>query len=267
MKTILILMNCHGEEIHNYLNNIPEIFENFKIKFISTYSNLNNSSILSEISNCNILITNNVKNYELLNFSNIIKYVKPICIVIKIEWIRFNGFWPLTFTSHILFNYDESTISSNNYEDYLNYQIDKNLIINNFNESLKKLKILDNDSDIKFYDFFLENYKYQQLFRDHNHLSHFFFKHVMKQIIVKIDKNINLECIDKINFPYTYGHKFRYKQILNIVKQTLEIKFDDDKLDFFNKTTTNEKFFYFLKEAHKYNTIEEIEKIYNEKIN
>jgi hypothetical protein len=36
-ETIVIVMNCHGEEIITYLNKIPEITVNFDIVYITTY--------------------------------------------------------------------------------------------------------------------------------------------------------------------------------------------------------------------------------------
>jgi hypothetical protein len=139
-KNIILLMNCHGDEIMEYLNRIPEIYLTYNIKLITTYQNLNNENILEEIKICDILITNNIKNYKLLNFDNIIKYTKPECNIIKIEWIRFNGFWLYEYDkNHVLFNYDESINNTNTFYEFINYNIESNIILDNFNKSLEKL--------------------------------------------------------------------------------------------------------------------------------
>lgn len=126
MGKIIILMNCLGEEIQNYLENIPEVKNKYSIQNISTYTNLNNYGIASEITNCDVLITNNIKNYPALSFNNLKQWVKPGCKIIKIEFIRFKGFFPLDLipTNNNVFVLDNSFIQSKKFENYINYPID-----------------------------------------------------------------------------------------------------------------------------------------------
>ena len=78
-KILLIFMNCLGEELINYFNSIPEIYNNYIIKMISTYDNLNND-LNTEIENSDILITNNIKNYPNYTYDNLSKIVKKTAI-------------------------------------------------------------------------------------------------------------------------------------------------------------------------------------------
>lgn len=88
-------MNCHGEEIISYLNKIPEIYMHYDIIYISTHLNFNNPNVLLPLTTCDVLVTHNVKNFDPIFFTTICKMIKPSCKVIKMEFIRFHGFWSL----------------------------------------------------------------------------------------------------------------------------------------------------------------------------
>jgi len=250
IKNITILMNCFGEEIYNYFNNIPEIKNNYNIKLLYTLDHINNYNIIKEIENSDYLIINNVKNYENLKPLYLKSKVKKCCKVIVIEFIRFNGFYPLKShysTVNNLDIYDDSYKNSNTYEEFINYKIDDSIIINNFDESLKKLKILDEESDIKFYDFFILNYKNKCLFRDGKHLSHIFIKHIIINLLLKMEIDIDIDYINNLNLKYQYGSKFRYKIVLNCVKKCLGLVFEDNNIDFYNNYIKKDFFYKTIK--------------------
>ena len=259
-------MNCLGEMLCEYFKKIPVIYNNFNIKMISTYLDLNDKSIICQIKDADYLITNNVKQYEIFTPSNLKLYVKEECKIIVIEFLRFNGFYPLqhiTSPKNNLTIYDESYKKSNSFEEFINYKVDENVIIKNFNESLKKLKILDEQSDIKFYDFFIENYKKIPLFRDSNHPSDIYVRHIMINLLKKMEIDVDVDYINNIKIPYTSGFKFRYRPILNCVKYVLELNYDDDDdINMYNKNISKRDFYNIINKSLTLTDIE-IEKEFN----
>lgn len=266
MKQLLILMNCLGSEIKEYLSHIPEIRNNYNITLIITYTNLNNPAILDSIAKCDILLTNNIKSYEHLTYESLKKLINPTCTICKIEFIRFDGFYPTLpyiFHTNFLAVYDDST-KSTSYTSYRNYTIDDAIIINNFNSSLIKFRELDNASDIKFYDFFIENYKTISLFRDNNHMSSFFIKYIIKQILqfLNIKTNVN---VDDLHINYGYGHKFRVKPVLDCVKRKLELLFDTETINIYNINIPIQNYYSFIQEVKDYTSIDQCEHLFMSK--
>ena len=262
MGLFLILMNCHGDELRNYFEHIPEIKNNYTIKYICNYTNLENDGVFEDVEKCDILLTNNIKNYPLLTYENLKKRTKPDCKICKIEFIRFNGFCPFAYNgaTNMLAVYDESTKSSN-CDDYLKFSCDSERIVANFQKSLLELKELDNLSHIKFYDFFINNYKEKLLFRDNKHISHVMLKHIVKEILLFLDITTAI-CIDDLVLDYQHGFRFRIKPVLNCVKKVLGLTFDTTKVDMFNKIISIEEYYRYIQEAKRLNAFEDVQKLF-----
>lgn len=247
MPTLVILMNCLGDEIHNYFRHIPELAQ-YTINYICTYENLHNPAILEDIRTCDILITNNIKSYPHLTYENLKTIVRPTCQICTIEFIRFSGYYPLAYTpSMFLAVYDESTQSSN-YADYRDYSMPDEIIHRNFNNSLEHLKDLDNKSDIKFFDFFMKNHTHTELMRDNAHPTHVFIKHIVKEVLsfLHVQTSVN---IDSLELEYTYCFKVRVRPVLNCVKQALGLTFDTRFVNMFNTIITIEEYYKFIYSA------------------
>jgi len=251
-QTIVVVMNCHGEEIISYLNKIPDIITFFDIIYISTYLNFDNADALLPLTTCDILITHNVKNYEPINFTNLCKRIKRTCKVIKMEFVRFHGFWPLKDQPEHLLLFDEEISKCESYENYMDTVVESTVIQDHFNKCLDLLRKLDQDSDVHFYEFFIENYKKHRLFRDGWHPTHFFYRHLIKQIVAMIDSRIDLSIIDTMHVDYGFGHKFRYRHILPCVQQSLLCTFstsDEERFSFLDKFITKRELFNVIKSA------------------
>lgn len=246
-KELKIFMNCHGYQIKHYLCSLSNVLDKFgSIDAIATYKNLRNESILESFKTCDYLICNNIKNYSYFNIEKIKHTVKPTCKIIVVEFFRFNGFHPLPyqeFKGNLLRIYDQSFQDTDSYEQYINYQIDPKIIISRFDQAANKLKQTDSLSDIKVYDFFIENYRKRLLFRDDRHLTDYFMKHIIKQLLPKLDLEVDDKIIDSINESYVCEFEFRYSPILNCVKETLSLDFDDGVINFFNNMISREDFY------------------------
>jgi len=243
---LVLFLNCYAEQIKYYLDLLLCIRKKFNnIKLITTYENLYNASILNSFKTCDYIICSNIKNYEHLTVNNLKKMMKPSCKIIVFEFFRFNGFYPLKDIPHNnnLWIIDDSFLKSNNFDEYINYMIQPDIIKQNFNLSLKKLKNMSKNSDIKVYDFFISNYKTKLLYRDHWHMSHIFLLYIIKQILVLLDIKVESHIVDNIPEHYEYGFKFRYRPILNCVKDVLNLRFIDDNINFFNKVISKKQFY------------------------
>ncbi|HVN95217.1 MAG TPA: WcbI family polysaccharide biosynthesis putative acetyltransferase [Syntrophorhabdaceae bacterium] len=238
-------MNCHGAAIRHYLAGIPEVANRYDIKSDVNYENLDNPVMLSRIADADVLIMNNIKNYPLLSPDNLVKHIKPECKVIKIEYFRFDGFWPLQkcFTNDFFYMFDES-YSANTYTEYISHPMDARLIRDHFQRSLEKLKSLDQESDIKIYDFFMQNYKRIELFRDYRHPSAFLFAYMVSEIL----KLIGLPA-GSMNLIYRmpFGIDVRYNLINDNVKRVLGLEYENTKIYYLNGVFTPEQFFLFTR--------------------
>ena len=236
-------MNCHGEEIIAYFDRIPEIFTMYNYRLISTYMNLNDRSTLSEFNNCDILLTNNIKNYQFFTIEEIKKNVKNECQIIVIEFFRFKGFYTEEpILEGAIWPYDSLYYLP--FDEYINYDHDETNIINKFNKSLEFIKELDNTSDIKLYDFISNNYRTKQLFRDYTHPHRNLYTEMVRQILLKLEiepkKNINT-----IDFIHTFGTDIRYKLVPKKVKEVLKLEWDENLFYFYGVETTPLNFYNF----------------------
>jgi len=244
---LLIFSNCYATQIKYYLESLSSFRKKFKsIDIISTYMNLNDLSILNNFSTCDYLICNNIKKYKHFTPQNLKKKVKASCKIIVLEFFRFHGFYPIKHIpqeNNDLWIIDESFLKTSNYNEYINYKLQADTIKTHFDSSLKELKILSENSDIKIYDFFVLNYKTKLLYRDHYHMSHIFLLYIIKQLLILLNIPVESNIVDNIPEYYTRGFKFRYKPILNCIKNVLGLTFEDNNINFFNKIISKEQFY------------------------
>ena len=236
-KKILVFANCHGEKYINIFKRDTDIDKNFDIEFIVSYENLDNfDKIKRKFQETDILIINNIKNYENYKIENLKKILKKNVMIIIIPYIRFNGYWiPEKFRK--LQNIDDNSVSffpyigKNNIDEYLNHRFDVNEFKNYCIMCLKKLKEIEDESDIKFFEFFLKNHLDYPMFRDNHHPTMNILEHVAKEILSLISKRYDIKYSKKTpelkKDILEYGH---YKPIMNFVKEVLNIKYDLDKV-------------------------------------
>lgn len=214
---ILIYSNCAG-------NIIKRMFENhnntkkFIIDYIANYEQCHTKTLmpghLEKLSNCDYFFYQpfNNDNYEEYNIKNVITYLKTSCKILRINYYRFKGFWlkdtfsPYNeidgrsyFLNHEYYgihkNFMEcSDDNNNNNVDFLHIRerinsiyINDEYILENFNTELEKFKMIDDNSDVKLYDFFMDNYKDKRLFYDVFHPTNLFFYEIFRQLLEKFD--------------------------------------------------------------------------------
>lgn len=232
---VLIFANCHGIIYKNALQR-ADINSELSITHIVSYQNIDNfSNIVSYFQNCDILIIQPVQNYEQFSIHSLReKYLKKSCKIIRVPFIRFEGFWDKTDVRELekfkpaavmfypkVFRKQEIPIYLNG-EELLTASV-----MENFEKSLKDFSDLEKRGDIKFYDFFVQNYQNTPLFRDSYHLTAPFYNYVIQQLIDLVSDyaNVKLKRIENVSLIVgrEYGH---FKPIITKVAESLKLSYD-----------------------------------------
>lgn len=194
------------------------------------------------------------------------KYFKSSCKIIKINYYRFKGFWydseykpynnfnEYNFNPHKYYGIHNSfnNLQIDNIEDIKttinNIKINSNDFLNYYNNELKNLKYIDENSDIKMYDFFLKYYKNIKLFNDPFHPTNIFFIEIFKQLIKLIfnkDIIIDENFIEKLSkFEMTHWTIPILPQITSILK----LNYDDNyKIFYPNPINMNIYEYYYIR--------------------
>lgn len=234
-KSCIILFDCHGELITQYLRNYKLFSDIYKIKYIANYTYKEkdfNNEIKDNLRNCDLIIMQHIKNDRKYIHHDIIKsYLKESCKPVILPHYVFNGY----FIDYIL--PDEFKIN-NNYNNLLNIwnnlSIDEEIIKKNLYDSFEEIKNLEKNSSIQMIDFIMENYKKNRLFNSRGYPTYIFFGELTKRIL----KNIDFEITNyKVAFDI-WGIN-TWIPILPCVKNILNLEFDCFNLIYSNTDIFN----------------------------
>ena len=260
MKNIVIYSNCHGKIIKNMFELHPYTKNKFSISYFTNYENLHNTNLSryhkALLENCDIFIYqpfNKSYDYSEYDIKNISKILKKNIIVLRINYYRFKGFWyNCNYIPYLKmdngYNFHPKRSENgfgdgiyNSFKNFSNIQ-DKNSIINEinnieinkdnfikyFNTELENLKMIDNNSDVNLYDFFLSNYKEKLLFHDAFHPTNLFFYEIFIQIVNKIcNYKLDNEDDDFLNRLNKLDMTHWATPILPIIKTYLNLNLPD----------------------------------------
>ena len=242
---ILIFANCHGtlykEAIARHdVNNI------INIEHIISYENLHRYDAIKEkFKTCDILIIQPVTSYESFKLENIKQIVKKDCTIIVVPFVRFEGFWDSQdsrdlnkFTSPAVMFFPNIDNESQ-VDGYLSGHGDnEELIQNRFNQSLEALRSIEKQGDVKFVDFFLNNYKETPLFRDPYHPTRTLYHHISREIINHIRRRVNLRANDEEAFIFRTEEEFgHFKPIKDSTGRSLGLKYSLDSVFPYSRST------------------------------
>lgn len=206
---VVIYSNCAGNIITNMFNKHIYTKDKFIIKYIVNYEHLDKTLDLSHkqtLENCDVLMYqpfNQHYTYSEYNITNIKKYLKPSCIILKINYYRFKGFWfeseykPYNFYNNYKFLDMKYYGLHNSFINFVggkqdiinkinNISIDKEKFFTYFREELNNFKKIDDNSDVKMYDYFINNYTKKHLFHDVFHPTNTFFYEIFRQLVFKL---------------------------------------------------------------------------------
>lgn len=263
MKNIVIFSNCAGTIIMNMFKKHPFTRDRYLITCLANYENLNKENITGThknlFKNCDIFM------YQPLNqkyieseydITTIKKYLHDNCLILKINYYRFRGFWynseykpyrcykpynrKFKFKDLKYYGIHDSFINFNteNKNEIIdkinNIQISKQELMLFFNNCLKEFKKIDDNSDVDMLEYFMNNYKIKHLFHDPFHPTNLFFYEIFRQIILKLDGyELKYEDYDFINLLNNIEMTHSALPILPIVKKHLEMNLDEKVYVFF----------------------------------
>jgi succinate dehydrogenase flavin-adding protein (antitoxin of CptAB toxin-antitoxin module) len=183
---VVIYMNCIGLPIHQLFQSIDNVQSTYIINYKEMNSNNNMNMFDNVLEQADVFIFqpfNKHHRNEQWHPTNLQKKLNTHCRIVKVNYYRFDGFWKES-------NYDPSHSEFDNDID-IKYK---------FDNALSKLKKIDNNSDIKMYKFFVDNYKNHVLFHDCFHPTNYFVNEMFRQIlnILKI-KDIVLTSVEEMD--------------------------------------------------------------------
>ena len=179
-------------------------------------------------------IINPIENYKEYTIENIKKHTKPECLIIKIPYIRFDGFW-LESEYITLKKFKSDTVKDfpniriDTLDDYLdNTPSDSKLVEEHFNNCIIKLKKIQENSDILFVDFIIENYKLYPLFKDSNHPTILLLNYISQQLVSILCDKYQLKNTFIFSIKRDIKLSGHFKPITNSMKKILGIEYDLD---------------------------------------
>jgi len=232
---MIVFSNCHGEKYLKLIKEYTNVYSEFNVKYIVSYNALSDfSKYISDFRNADLVIMNNIKNYTPLNISNLRTILKQTAKIIIIPYVRFNGYW-FPEEHRILHKIRDNSVSyfPNIYlqrvDQYLDIHLSEESVKINFDQSMSKLKSIESECDLEFYDFKTNHINYP-MFRDANHPTSNLINYLVKQIICKLGllfpeliiQPFDIELSDK---TYEYGH---YKPITSSLVKIIDLTYDLD---------------------------------------
>jgi len=98
-QKLVVLMNCAGLEIMRHANSSQLFLDKFNCEFFSSYE-LNDTERKNKFTEsaktADVILTQNIKKVEGLTYDEVVNLATRKCHIIKIEYWRFDGFWPIS---------------------------------------------------------------------------------------------------------------------------------------------------------------------------
>jgi hypothetical protein len=207
---VLIYSNCHGGIIKEMFEQNDYTKNKFVINCFYNYENLDKKMELLHknlLENCDIFMYqpfNKQHSYSEYDISEVKKYLKPDCVILKINYYRFKGFWFKSeykpYHSYGEYKFAPDTKYFGIHNSFINFngnkketidklnniRIDEEKYVAYFIEEVEHFKKIDDNSDVKMYDYFIKNYKTRHFFNDGFHPTNLFFYEIFRQIVFKL---------------------------------------------------------------------------------
>jgi hypothetical protein len=234
MKNLVIFMDCHGTQIDSYLLRNEEIRRLYNIINISlneyvvpTFRLYENKELHSihkkEICYADVLIIQIIeKDRGYLNNIEVIKNCKPGCTIIRIPHYRNSVYiyktlegledkyslinnWKLPEKINDINNVNETIkIIKDEIEKMNNLKYEKEELDKALKSKIEEFSVIDELSDIKMYDYYLDNYRKNRLFQGRWYPSSIFFFELTNRIIERLGVERSKEYLD-LNFAENTG--------------------------------------------------------------
>ncbi|WNZ27434.1 hypothetical protein HJG54_31630 [Leptolyngbya sp. NK1-12] len=235
MRNILIFANCHGAIYKNALVKAG-VDHQFNIEHILSYENIENyNELKGKFSQCDALIIQPIQSYEEFKLENLKSILKSDCCIIRVPFVRFNGFWPpndvreLERINSAAVMFFPKIYEERQVDPYLcGADLDEDIIRSTFNDAMYRFSELEKLGDVKFIDFFKERYRDIPFFRDPYHPTTPFYEYLALQITEMIKEYFSLSkaaCQSTSNLVWNkeFGH---FKPITDRFAQVLGLRYD-----------------------------------------
>lgn len=243
-----------GGVIRTMFQNHPFTKGKFNVSLFFNYENLHKTNIDNYhkqlLNKCDIFIyqpMNNSYDYSEYNIDNIRKYLKNECKIMKVNYYRTRAFWyENTYIPYIQYGKYSFHTTQGIFKDFINIknksdkkevinfinniQIDEKDLIKFFESELEKIKILDEKSDVKMYNFFKLNYNNNLLFFDPFHPTNIFLYEIFRQLVKQIlNHELPVKDLDFLNEPKIKDIEMTYWTIpiLQSIKTILKLNYED----------------------------------------
>ena len=251
---MVIYANCHGDMIKTMFENHTFTKDKINVSSFSNYENLHKNEIDNNhkllLNNCDIFIYQPMnKNYDYseYNIDSILKFLNKKCKIIRVNYYRTRAFWyqcnyipsygygGYSFHDTVgLFKDFVNIKNKSNKEDIIeftnNIQLDNDTVIKFFDCEVEKIKLLDEKSDVKMYDFFKSNYNDHLLFFDCYHPSNIFFYEIFRQLVRQLfNYQLHEKDYDFLNDTKIKGMEMTNwtVPILPLIKQILKLNYKE----------------------------------------
>lgn len=179
------------------------------------------------IEKCDLLILQYIKNYRKIIHHDYIKgLIKSECKIILIPHYTFSDYqYPYDILNDTFFDENKS---KNELEIYINnlFLEDEEKILTHLDNELNHIKDLDENSNIKCYDFIKNNYDKNLLFYSRSYPTYVLFHYISTQIL----SLINID--DKIEPIWSSYASHVLEPIYPNVKKYLKLKFEPQRFNF-----------------------------------
>lgn len=233
---VFIFANCHGVLYKQALQQ-ADTTGRLEIEHTISYENITKFNLLkNKFSDCDLLIIQPVQNYDDFKIENLKKILKPDCTIIRVPFIRFEGFWDpedirsLKRLSQAAVMFFPKIAHKKEVSHYLTgMELDELEIKKKFQSALTDLKNLESQGDIQFFDFFMENYKKFPLFRDSYHPTRAFYEFISSQIVDLVKAREQSLTPRHFAMPKKYNKEYgHFKPIRDKVASILALEYDLD---------------------------------------
>lgn len=219
-KIAIFFGNCQCQVVKLCLQNIEEFSQKYWIyPYPSIYENDAWYVPRIVLENCSLLVYQYVKEETngILNSSSylvdVVRKNKGLCIRIPNLFKMGKAWFPQSLRKEIALmrpTEHEWVINSDNHDMFIKKWnaegLSKDEIVNKikheqilteeeikeiFDEYMERIRIAEQENDIKIYSYIMENYKNELIFTDYGHISNFVYKEYLRQIIKILDFSSN----------------------------------------------------------------------------
>ncbi|WP_018261730.1 class I SAM-dependent methyltransferase [Methylobacterium sp. WSM2598] len=250
-RSLVILMNCHGREVGRYLASHPVIREQYEITTFVTYLSADDAAaraaIEAAVAAADVVICQNVKSIPWLRNEALRALTGKGCAFLPLEFWRCNGFWPIPlepFSNWLKFPPDDAPGRS--FAEYIAHDPGRTWTFQHFDRALDTFREVDALSEIPMFDYFVNNYRSDNLFTEHFHPTSLFFLELCRRILrwLGLSDAIGLLPNDAIGAD-------SYRLILDPVAETLGLRFDRTLLHFHDTVIDRQTYFEFARHAQR----------------